>query len=289
MRSHHHGCGRWRNYSGAVKDGEELWYVTPYGSCAERYVVPRTWLAQIPSQWIQECSCSSFDRFSMHKLFEAPSLDAAVVSSSRFESMLAPPSSLDIKSWWGNAIFSAMAMRLQNLLQNGRKPSKGWRGFNAFHGRQHEWRAGIVWSDGSKVCQNLPRACLVDGCGKQRWWPVLWVTDPYGACNGAEVVVWCQAQCIQLSCPWGAHASRVISLRNASLEMMHCFGSTRVSVPAPSPLPATRRQFDATRYSTVQIEEVFDNDPESCVEDSSNVDEWIHVDSSVIVGDVEEF
>ena len=71
--------------------------------------------------------------------------------------------------------------------------------------------------------------------------------------------------------------------------MMHSLGATRMAVPVPSPLPASGRPFDATQSTTVVIEEVFDDDVQSCVDDSSNVDEWTHVDSSVILGDVEEF
>jgi hypothetical protein len=225
----------------------------------------------------------------MTKLFQAPCLHTSVVSSTSFEDMTEPPSSLTVKSWWGNAIFFAMASRLQNLLLMGRKPSKGWRTFCAFYGRQHEWKAGVVWGDGQKVCQSLPRACLVDSSGqavgRQQWWPVLWVWNPYGP----GVVCWCQAQAIQLSCPWETHASRIVNLRTATFEVLDHLGVTRSAVATPFPMPCGSRQSEAAFRSTVKIEEVFDDVQESCHDDLSNDDESTRVESSVMVGDVEEF
>ena len=159
-----------------------------------------------------------------------------------------------------------MAEELQSLLQHMRRQGELW------HFQMAEWKCGVVYADGCKDTQFLPRAATANSRGEQlrwqQWWPVIFVQM-----DATRVVAFCQDQALTLSRPWLTYIDRVVCCRGASQQLLDARGRTHV-VPAqlsappakhPADLAAVSTAYDPVHSTTVVIEEV---------EETAGASEW---------------
>ena len=152
----------------------DFWQVRPVGSiAAPTLMCRRTDLRVIPDRWLSEVRCGRYNRLAIMEQFQGPCLDAAVVPLSTFMRVHKLPTSSDVYSWWGRRTYLCMAEKLQSLLQHMRRKGELW------HFQMAEWKCGVVYADGCKATQLLPRAATANSRGEQlgwqQWWPVILV------------------------------------------------------------------------------------------------------------------
>ena len=121
-----------------------------------------------------------------------------------------------------------------------------------FEDPAHPWQAGVVFADGSKAAQKLPRNAIVndqgDALGSQQWWPVIFVQD---SCNPHRVVALCQAQALSRSRPWSTDITRIALCREATQQLLGATGQGYSVTVVPH---------DPVNVSTVVIEELSEDD-----------------------------
>ena len=159
---------------------EEMWEVLPFHDVAALILrCRRLDLRMIPASWMEEARNRSYDFGGITGRFQGPCLLKPVVSCKRFCLPHDPPRSSDVHSWWGNQTYFMMASRLQQLLEQ--RTRKGLGELRHFQSSLSQWKAGVVYADGCKETQLLPRTAMLNlkgyGLRRQQWWPVVFVMD----------------------------------------------------------------------------------------------------------------
>lgn len=97
-----------------------------------------------------------------------------------------------------------MRSRLQPVMQQAGSSNKKLGLFREFVDKDVE--EGMVFTDGTKQTQAMPSTSGSPGL----WWPVLVTAESVGKLgDGTTIAVWCQAQAVNGSRPYGTHPSRV--------------------------------------------------------------------------------
>ena len=247
---------------------EEMWEVLPFHDVAAPILrCRRLDLRMIPASWMEEARNRSYDFGGITGRFQGPCLLKPVVSCKRFCLPHDPPRSSDVHSWWGNQTYLVIASRLQQLLE--RRSRKGLGELMShFRSSLSQWKAGVVYADGSKDTQLLPKTAMLDlqgySLGRQQWWPVVFVQDQS---HPQRVIALCQAQALSGSRPWSTDISRVACCKAATQQLMGatCIGYAMPFQPSPPAPPA----HDPVHCTTVIIEEI----PEDIPQPSSAIDE----------------
>ena len=138
-------CGYGRPNGKCENGTEELWEVRPFHDyLAAPIICRRTDLRMIPASWMEEARNSSYDFRGITGDFQGPCL------------------------------LEFMAKRLQQMLAQ--RTRKGLGELWHFQSSLSQWKAGVVYADGDKATQLLPRSAMVnfrgESLGRQQWWPV---------------------------------------------------------------------------------------------------------------------
>lgn len=257
---------------------EEMWEVLPFHRVAAPFLrCRRDDLRMIPESWMKEARDRSYDFEGITGWFQGPCLLKPVVSCERFCLPHDPPRSSDVDSWWGNQIYCVMASRLIQLLEQ--RTRKGLGELRHFQSSKRGWKAGVVYADGCKETQLLPRTAMLDskgyGLGRQQWWPVVFVQDQS---NPQRVVALCQAQALSWSRPWSTDISRVVCCREATQQLMAATCIGYAMTVQPSAAASAPPAHDPVNCSTVTIEEIPEDNPQP----SSYDPEWTIVGNEVL-------
>ena len=239
-----------RGYATHIRDEE--WKVDSVGwGCHAPIACSTKQMRLVPKEWLQEASSKKIDKISIMELFEGPDVTAGVTPLVAFTDASNPPGTLQVNSWWGQKLYPVMYEKLQVLLMTmTRSPGE----LAYFRGQQV--CCGLVFSDGDKGTQLQPRGYVGPwGHQEQLYWPCLFV----GTGEDQQTLsVWCQAQAMNGARSWRTHRSRVILLRRATQLMLSGQHPVEPQPPPPPPMPS--KPFNPFEQSTVEIEEVFNED-----------------------------
>jgi hypothetical protein len=257
---------------------EEMWEVLPFHDVAAPILrCRRLDLRMIPASWMEEARNRSYDFGGITGRFQGPCLLKPVVSCKRFCLPHDPPRSSDVHSWWGNQTYFMMASRLQQLLEQ--RTRKGLGELRHFQNSLSQWKAGVVYADGCKETQLLPRTAMLNlkgyGLRRQQWWPVVFVKDQS---NPQRVVALCQAQALSWSRPWSTDISRVVCCKAATQQMMGATCIGYAMTVQPSAAASAPPAHDPVHCTTVIIEEI----PEDIPQPSSYDPEWTFLGDEVL-------
>lgn len=171
-----------------------------------------------------------------------------------YASRQTPPCTQVTKAFRGNNVYKHMKRCLKRELQTKERRGQGL--WNFAQQGEGQWICGVVFSDGTPQTQRAP----ITQSGWGMWWPVIALPQ-----HETRIQVWdafCQQQALTESRPWPTDVSRIVRLREATAEDMHC--TPRPVIPPPYPVYPTQAPLIVIDTPGPVIEEV---EPEPAYDD----------------------